>query len=272
MFDAASAALAVPAFAVLAPPAGSIHPAPAALASLSAPAASAGSAIPAAPPDPSAPAAPRATDPIPPPAAATRERWLLSAVDHLRPAFQAQGLPLPAALHVSIGFPSTAALARRSRRIGECWSAETSRDGLYHLFLSPLLAEPLPVLATLVHELVHAAVGTRARHGPPFRRLALALGLQGPMRSTSAGPELAARLADLALRLGAFPHAGLLADPNRRKQTTRLRKVACPSCRYTVRITAVWIAAGLPTCPCGAVMRLNDPAGEAPAPAATPTI
>jgi hypothetical protein len=208
--------------------------------------------------NPQAPPAPAST---PTPATSTREQWLLAAVDHLRPAFCDHGVPLPAALHVSVGFPSTGALARRRRRIGECWAAEASRDGLYHLFLSPLLAEPLPVLATLVHELVHAAVGVRSRHGPPFRRLALDLGLRGPMRATTAGPELAARLAELAARLGTFPHAGLLADPGRRKQTTRLRKVACPSCGYTVRITAKWIAAGLPTCPCGGAMRLNGFAG-----------
>jgi hypothetical protein len=196
-----------------------------------------------------------------PPAAATREQWLLSAVDHLRPAFLAQGVSVPAAVHVSIGFPSTGALARRSRRIGECWPAEASCDGLHHLFLSPLLAEPLPILATLVHELVHAAVGLRARHGPPFRRLALALGLRGRMTETTAGPELATQLADLAARLGAFPHAGLLANPDRKKQTTRLQKVACPGCGYTVRVTARWIAAGLPTCPCGTAMRLNGLAG-----------
>ncbi len=207
--------------------------------------------------------------PLPsPPAAATREAWLHRAVNHLRPDFQSQGIPVPAAVQVSIGFPSVGALARRSRRIGECWPPEASRDGIYQVFVSPLLGEPLPVLEVLVHELVHTAVGTRAKHGPPFRRLALALGLRGRMTDTTAGPELAARLADLAARLGTFPHAGLVADPDRRKQTTRLHKVACPGCGYTARITAKWIAAGLPICPCGTAMRLNDLAGRATAPAA----
>jgi hypothetical protein len=207
-----------------------------------------------------------------PPAAATREAWLHRAVDHLRSDFLAQGIPLPVAVQVSIGFPSVGALARRTRRVGECWPAEASRDGVHQVFVSPLLAEPMPVLAVLVHELVHAAVGTRARHGPPFRRLALALGLRGPMRNTVAGSELAARLADLAAHLGAFPHAGLVADPGRRKQTTRLHKVACPGCGYTARITARWIAAGLPICPCGTAMRLNDLAGRGSTPTAPPTI
>jgi len=63
---------------------------------------------------------------IPPPAAVpriTREQWLHGAVDLLRPAFLAQGVPVPPAVQVSMGFPSTRALARRVR-IGECWAPE----------------------------------------------------------------------------------------------------------------------------------------------------
>ncbi len=179
---------------------------------------------------------------------------------------------MPAALQVSIGFPSVGALARRSRRIGECWPPEASRDGVYQVFVSPLVAEPLPVLEVLVHELVHTAVGTRARHGPPFRRLALALGLQGRMPNTVAGPELSARLAEIAANLGAFPHAGLVADSGRHKQTTRLHKVACPDCGYTARITAKWIAAGLPICPCGSAMRLNALASQRSRTTASPNL
>ena len=188
---------------------------------------------------------------------ATREPWLLAAIDELRPVFALHAAPIPAALQVSIGFPSTGALRRRSPRIGECWPPEASLDGRHHLFLSPLLTEPLPILATLVHELVHAAVGTRVRHRAPFRRLALAVGLRGRMTATLAGPALAVQLTELAARLGSFPHAGIVPDGNRIKQGTRLQKIACPACGYTARTTAKWIATGLPTCPCGARMRLN---------------
>jgi hypothetical protein len=180
---------------------------------------------------------------------------LHQAVHHLRPDFARLGAPVPAALHVSIGFPSTRALRRR---IGECWPPEASRDGIPHLFVSPLLGDALPVLATLVHELVHAAVGTRARHGAPFRRLAVALGLAGRMTATVAGPALEAQLRDLAARLGPFPHAGLVAGAaGRPKQSTRLLKLSCPACGYTIRATARWIAVGLPVCPCGDTLRLN---------------
>jgi hypothetical protein len=168
---------------------------------------------------------------------------------------------VPAALHVSIGFPSTRALRRR---IGECWPPEASRDGIAHLFVSPLLGDDLPVLATLVHELVHAAVGTRARHGAPFRRLAVALGLTGRMTATVAGPTLEAQLRDLAASLGPFPHAGLVASAaGRPKQSTRLLKLSCPTCGYTIPATARWVAVGLPVCPCGDMLRLNAAASRA---------
>ena len=35
------------------------------------------------------------------------------------------------------------------------------------------------------------------------------------------------------------------------KQSTRMLKVLCPSCGYTLRTTARWLAVGFPTCPCG---------------------
>jgi hypothetical protein len=37
--------------------------------------------------------------------------------------------------------------------------------------------------------------------------------------------------------------------------TTRLRKVACPDCGYTIRVTRSWMQKGLPACPCGQSMR-----------------
>jgi hypothetical protein len=194
---------------------------------------------------------PRTTEP-------TREDWLRRATDLLRPAFLQRGAQLPAHLHLSVGFPSVGALRRKAPRVGECWSPQASRDGAAHLFLSPLLSEPVEVLAVLVHELVHAAVGTAAGHGPVFRRLALALGLRGKMKATVAGPELGAQLEQLHRELGAFPHAGLLDLGLRTKQSTRLLKIDCPECGYTARTTAKWLAIGFPTCPCGQRMRLNS--------------
>ncbi len=78
------------------------------------------------------------------------------------------------------------------------------------------------------------------------------------MTATVAGPALEARLRGFSQDLGPFPHAGLVAGAGGPRQTTRLLKLACADCGYTVRTTAKWIAVGLPVCPCGGELRLND--------------
>ena len=41
---------------------------------------------------------------------------------------------------------------------------------------------------------------------------------------------------------------------------TRLRKVSCQDCGYTVRMTRSWMLRGFPGCPCGGTMRPDSPA------------
>lgn len=40
--------------------------------------------------------------------------------------------------------------------------------------------------------------------------------------------------------------------PRGAAKTTRLRKVSCATCGYTVRMSRSWMTVGLPACPCGA--------------------
>lgn len=182
----------------------------------------------------------------------TREEWLLTAAHRLG---ELHSLPLPL-LRVSCGFPSRKATGKL-RAIGECWPIERTRDGVVQIFISPLLDDPAAssgVLATLLHELCHAADGCRSGHRGNFGVLARACGLEGKLTATHAGAELLERLNALTLSLGPYPHAAV--DPiSIRKQTTRLCKVVCPGCGYTARITRKWLEVGLPTCPCGSLMR-----------------
>lgn len=185
----------------------------------------------------------------------TREEWLGRMVDAFRPVFAELGNPLPQRIRVSCGWPSRSALSGKSKRIGEAWSQHCSADGSHETFLSPVLADPVEVGATLVHELVHHAVGVEAGHKGPFRTLALAVGLVGPMRATTAGPELAGRLHTLAAELGPYPHAPLAGGSGRKKQTTRMLKVSCPDCGCVARMARQWLEqAGTPTCGCGGEM------------------
>ena len=79
------------------------------------------------------------------------------------------------------------------------------------------------------------------------------------MTETTASPQLAERLNALCERAGPYPHATLdMAKSGVKKQGTRMLKLTCPDCGYTVRTTAKWIEAGLPTCPCGEEMQPED--------------
>ena len=185
----------------------------------------------------------------------SREDWLGRLVDALRPTFAELGNPLPERIRVSCGWPSRSALSGKAKRIGEAWSQRCSADGAHETFLSPVLADPMEVGATLVHELVHHAVGVQAGHKGPFRKLATAVGLVGKMTATTAGKELQARLHALTEQLGQYPHATLTGGDGRKKQSTRMLKVACPDCGCIVRMTRQWLdQVGAPTCACGSAM------------------
>lgn len=213
---------------------------------------------------------------------ATREEWLQALVAELRPVFGEPGVELPGELRVSCSWPVRGGLANRRRVLGECWVGTHTHDGIIQIKISPNLDDPLDVASTMVHELVHACRPT-AGHGPDFRKAAMAVGLEGPMRGTVPGRALERKLVAITTDLGPYTHTRL-GDPLRRDEPaekpvlipvdvpakqrgSRMRKLACPSCGYLVRTTQKWIEVGYPTCPCGEEMRLapaNPRTGRGP--------
>lgn len=182
----------------------------------------------------------------------TREAWLNQAAQELKPLYQEHKYAVPDNLHISCGFPSRSALSGKKQRIGECWSDEASDTKQFEIFISPVLADSVKVLDVLAHELVHAIVGHKAKHGAIFRKCAQAIGLEGKMTSTHAGDALKAKLEAIAAKLGAYPHGALHAMTNGKdKQSTRLLKCECPKCGYTVRVTKKWLDVGEPLCASG---------------------
>lgn len=183
-----------------------------------------------------------------------REQWLLKCLENFRRDFQNFGHPLPERIRASCSWPSKGALAKKKRRIGEAWSAECSGDKTFETFISPCLQDSVEVGATLVHELVHCAVGLKAGHGRMFRECAIKMGLEGKMTATKAGEKLKERLHAIAKRLGEYPHAKLKHSDAPPKQGTRMILVKCPVCEYQCRTTRKWLEVGVPTCPCGTEM------------------
>src|SRR5574343_787851 len=190
----------------------------------------------------------------------TREAWLVRLANALRPLFESHGATIPDRIRFSCSWTRGGRGKAAKARIGECWYPESSADQTTEIFVSPAIDNPLTVASILSHELVHACLGPGHGHGPEFKRLAVAIGLVGKMTATAAGPELAAHLATLCQAIGPYPHAELREGPTAdrpKKQGTRMLKVECPSCGYTVRTTAKWLSVGLPTCPCGCEMQAD---------------
>jgi hypothetical protein len=189
-----------------------------------------------------------------------REQWLAKFIHAVRRDFDQAGHPLPEKIRASCGWPSKSALAAQKRRIGEAWCSSASADGTFEVFVSPTLKDEVQVGATLVHELVHTAVGLKAGHGTACKRAALAVGLTGKMTATEAeaGPALAGRIKLIVAKIGGYPHAELKFSNAPKKQTTRLIKVECLDCGCTIRMTRKWLdEIGPPTCACGGQMAEN---------------
>ncbi len=184
----------------------------------------------------------------------TREDWLNELTDLLRPLFEDAGVPIPGKVRSTCGWPSRSARPGKKQRIGECWPADTSDDGHCEVFISPILSDPVEVGETLVHELVHTAMESGVGHKAPFRKAALAIGLEGKMTATNAGEELVDRLRVLTKGIGDYPHAKISVHPDDKKQGTRMLKLLCPECGYLARTTKKWIEMGTPTCVCGKKM------------------
>lgn len=188
----------------------------------------------------------------------TREAWLTRLANELRPYFLDHGGTIPDRIRFSCSWPGGRAT---KKHIGQCWYPITSADGTTEIFVSPILDDAGTVAAVLAHELVHSCLDIKAGHGPRFRDLATAIGLEGPMTSTAPGADLELHLAILCEEIGPYPHAKLKegeAADKPKKQGTRMLRVVCPDCGYLVRTTRQWLAIGLPTCPCGALMTTEE--------------
>lgn len=175
-----------------------------------------------------------------------RESWLNALTDALRPAFVAQGNPLPDTIHLSCGFPSKGA---KSKVIGECHYAEPAPQ----IFIRPDRIETEEVAGIVIHELCHAALGPGHGHGPEFKRLATALGLTGRMKATTVGDIARALLEPILADLGPYPHNALFSAASPRKtvrgEDARLINVRCPHCGFFAKVLNEQSYMGRLTCP-----------------------
>lgn len=200
----------------------------------------------------------------------TREAWLCAAAALMRPLFaKAQQTiratntdrypdtktTLPRSLRITCGWPSHRGTSARGRVIGQCWNPKVSGDQTTEIFISPYMEDTVRVLGVLAHELIHAAIGTKEGHGHLFVQCMKALDLVGKPTATTEGEDFTKWCNEVALpALGQYKHKRMnvsdfdVADKPK-KQGTRMIKVACGCCGYTVRTTQKWVDVAIPTCP-----------------------
>ena len=181
----------------------------------------------------------------------TREAWLNAAVTKLKEGIFGEKYPVPA-VRVSVGWPG--GRGPKANTIGQCWPGDAASDKVGQIFISPVLADPVAVLETLVHEMVHAInhANGETGHRGPFKSIATEVGLEGKMTSTHAGSALSAELEEIGEELGEYPHAAIsIADKPKVQKTYQLKAVCVYDDEYKVRMTQKmaddW---GMPLCPC----------------------
>jgi hypothetical protein len=163
----------------------------------------------------------------------TREDWLTEAAhyildDLLMPLTTKERPPF----RVSVGFTG----ARSSKAIASCFVRAASGDGHNEIFVSPEHNDSLAVLASLVHELIHAIDDCQSGHRGGFAKLARTAGLEGPLTATVAGEWLKNWLQEnIVAALGPIPHAPLVLSKARKKQSTRMLKLNCSQCGWHFR-------------------------------------
>jgi hypothetical protein len=175
----------------------------------------------------------------------TRESWLNDLVSAVRPLFSGI-VEVPDSVGISVGFPKSVRGRGSNRAIGQCWPRAASDWNRPEIFIHPSLVDPVEIAGVVVHELIHAA-GVQ-KHGRPFAAIAATVGLREPWTATTPGTELTASLRAITARLNPYPHGRLNEPSHVTNPGSRLLKVSCASCGYTVRITRKWLDVGPPLC------------------------
>lgn len=136
-----------------------------------------------------------------------REQWLTESVVALKAAFfEPRTLSFENEIRISTGW------CRGSKKaIGQCWSAEVSAGKFSEIFISPELENSVEVLATVLHEMIHAHLGLDKKHGKEFKSLVKEFGLSGKVTSTFAAESspLFEQLFEIGRKIGQFPHSKL---------------------------------------------------------------
>lgn len=176
----------------------------------------------------------------------TREEWLKRAVRTLRPLLRKADIEMRPRWQVSMSLTSA------NGAIGQFWYESSSENGqVTNILISPTLSDPVEVLDTLLHEMIHASLPVRTGHGPKFQKACRLIGMtKGSPKSAGAGPELRAELERVAAFLGEFNHTALVPSKTKRRGTKWPVYCSTHDERYRVQISVRALEEyGPPICP-----------------------
>lgn len=165
---------------------------------------------------------------------ADREAWLVEAASMIFEDIISEHTNQPEPpTRVSCGFPRGS--RGGAKHIGVTYPRSASADSVNEIFITPQRSDSLEVLEILTHEMIHATLDNRGGHRGEFALIARAVGLEGPLTATHAGPALLERLNEITAVLGGYPHAKL--ESARKKDSTRQRKCQCMACGLILRMS-----------------------------------
>ena len=165
----------------------------------------------------------------------TREEYLQKAKDELNErVFKQAGYEIP---DVKISCSWALGTADTNKKtLGQCVPRSWSKANINEIMIVPTVDNSEQVIDTLAHELAHAVDDCKSGHGAGFKKICLAVGLNGSSQMTyaCAGDELKQTITEIVEDIGLYPHNELEIN-KRKKQTTRMLKVSCTECEFSYR-------------------------------------
>jgi len=165
----------------------------------------------------------------------TREEYLQKAKDELNDrVFKQAGYEIP---EVKISCSWALGTADKNKKtLGQCVPRSWSKANINEIMIMPTVDDSEQVIDTLAHELVHAVDDNKSGHGAGFRKICMAVGLNGnsKMIYACAGDELKQTIAEIVKDIGLYPHSELQIH-KRKRQSTRMLKVSCSECNFSYR-------------------------------------
>ena len=165
----------------------------------------------------------------------TREEYLQKAKAELNErVFKQAGYEIP---EVKISCSWALGTADKNKKtLGQCVPRSWSKANINEIMIVPTVDDSVQVIDTLAHELVHAVDDCESGHGAGFRKICMAVGLNGSsqMRCACAGDELTQTIKEIVEDIGLYPHNELQIH-KRKRQTTRMIKVSCTECNFSYR-------------------------------------